>query len=54
MKIEEIKEIRQTSEVTEVNELLKKGFRIIKILSTRVHNGEYDIVTPTYILGKVE
>lgn len=49
MKLEDIKEIRQTTEVHEVNQSIKQGFIIVKILSSRT--GE--IVLPMYVLGKL-
>ena len=54
MKLEEVSELKQTTEIDKVNELLKKGYKLIKILSTRTHNGDYDVVMPTYILGRTE
>ena len=49
MKIEDIREIKQTTIVAEVNDLLTKNYVLVKILSSRA--GEQ--VLPIYILGRV-
>jgi hypothetical protein len=48
MKIEDIREIKQTTIVSEVNQLLSNGYVLIKILSSRA--GEQ--ILPIYILGR--
>tara|TARA_Y100000296_G_scaffold76833_1_gene97829 strand:- start:1485 stop:1655 length:171 start_codon:yes stop_codon:yes gene_type:complete len=51
MKLNEITSIRQTSTEKEVNEYLAKGYRIIKIFSTKVTTDSGEFVQPTYVLG---
>lgn len=51
MKLDEITHIKQTKDEKEVNEYLGKGYRIIKILSTKNSSEFGDEVQPTYILG---
>lgn len=54
MKIEEITEIRQTGEVTQVNKLLKEGFKIIRIFNARIKTLECETIAPIYVLGRIE
>lgn len=51
MKIEEVNKIKQSYDESEVNEYLAKGYKIIKIFSTKVRSDEYDEVKPCYVLG---
>ena len=51
MKLEEIKTIKQTSDINEVNKALKDGFEIIKIVPTQVKNQDYEYRGQAYILG---
>lgn len=51
MKLEEINKIKQTYDAREVNELLARGYRIIKIFSTKQKTEDSDEVKPCYILG---
>ena len=51
MKLDEVTQLKQTYDEVEVNELLAKGFKIIKIFSTKVKNEDFDEVKPCYILG---
>jgi len=51
MKLEEITQIRLTNSQDEVNTLLAQGFKITKILSTKVVIGDREQVLPTFILG---
>ena len=51
MKLEEIKKIKQTSEIKEVNEALEKGYELIKIVPTHVKSQDYEYKGQAYILG---
>lgn len=51
MKLDEINQLRQTISETEANELLAKGYRIIKIFSTKTSTEYGDEIKPTYVLG---
>lgn len=52
MKTDEVTKIKQTNDEQEVNDYLARGYRILKILSSRISNqfgGEE--IRPVYILG---
>jgi len=51
MKLDEINKIEQTHNKDEVNELLAKGYKIVKIFSTKIKNDDFDEIKPCYILG---
>lgn len=51
MKIDEVRQIRQTYHESECNMLLSKGYQIIKILSSKTQQGDREEVRPVYILG---
>jgi len=51
MKLEEINSLKQVYEENEVNELLAKGYRLIKIFSTKAKKEDSDEVKPCYVLG---
>lgn len=51
MKLDEINKIKQTTEESVVNEFLAKGYRIIKIFSTKVTFDGGETVQPSYVLG---
>ena len=54
MKLEEITNIKTLNEEKEVNEYLAKGYRIIKILSTK-HSSDFgDEIKPIFILGLIQ
>ena len=52
MKLDEITKVKQTSDEDEVNEYLGKGYKVLKILSSRVatESGGEEI-KPVYVLG---
>jgi hypothetical protein len=52
MKLEDITEIVQTRDQDVVNHLLAKGYKIIRILSTKYTTNEGEFVRPCYILGR--
>jgi hypothetical protein len=54
MKIDEITQIKTSKEEIEVNEYLAKGYRIIKILSTKKSTDFGDEITPVFILGLIK
>lgn len=54
MKLDEVTKIKQTTEECDVNEFLAKGYRIIKIFSTKVTSDGQEFVQPAYILGLKE
>lgn len=51
MRMEEITNVKQTKNVDEVNELLAKGYKIVKILSSKSSTGGGEEIIPIYILG---
>jgi len=51
MKLNEIRQIKQTSSETEVNEHLSKGYEIIKIFSTKISTEHGEFIQPSYVLG---
>lgn len=51
MKIEEVIQIKQTNNETEVNKFLAQGYKLIKILSQKVSTEFGDEIKPVYILG---
>ncbi len=51
MKVEEVIKIKQTTDEAIVNDHLLKGFKIIKILSTKTTSDMGDEIKPTYIMG---
>ena len=54
MKLEEIKEVFQTAEWQTVNKKIKEGFVIIRIFNARAKTLETEVISPIYVLGKVE
>jgi len=53
MKLEEIREIKICRAEKDVNEALKKGFIIKKIIQSKNSgNGEGEEIYPTFVLGK--
>jgi len=51
MKLESINKIMQTAEPNTVNEYLAKGYKIIKIFSSKVSTESGEFVQPCYVLG---
>jgi len=51
MKLNEIIRIKQTADETQVNDFLDKGYRIIKIFSSKIIIDGQDLIQPIYILG---
>jgi len=51
MGLDEIKEIKQTTEDSVVNEYLKKGFKLIKIFSSTIMVDNHELKQPVYILA---
>lgn len=54
MKLSDVRRIEQTHDVDRVNNLLNKGYRLIKILSSRTVDNNCEEIRPIYILGIVE
>ena len=54
MKLEEINEVFQTAEWQSVNKKLKEGFKIIRIFNGRAKTMETEVISPVFVLGKVE
>lgn len=50
-KLDEVTRIYQTTNLNEVNDYLGKGYRIIKIFSTKKTKGIEEVIEPCYILG---
>jgi len=51
MKLNEVVKVEQTADKGEVNDLLAKGYRILKIFSTKVTTDAGEFVQPCYVLG---
>jgi len=51
MGLDEIREIKQTSDEAVVNEHLNKGFRLVKIISGKIIIDGRELVQPVYILA---
>ncbi len=51
MKIDEVNKIEQTYNQEKVNELLAKGYKIIKIFSTKQSVEDSEEIKPCYIMG---
>jgi hypothetical protein len=51
MGYDNIKELKQVYTDEEANPFLKKGFKLIRILSTRRSTNDLDETRPCYILG---
>ena len=51
MKLDEVTAVYQTSDMKEVNEHLAKGYRIIKIISSKKVEGCEEVVQPCYVLA---
>lgn len=54
MKLDDVTKVKQTNNENEVNDLLAKGYRILKILSNRISTPMGDEIKPIYILGLVK
>jgi hypothetical protein len=52
MKLEEVKELFQSSEISQVNTKLKDGWELLKIAPTKVKGNDYDLIGQMYILGR--
>ena len=52
MKLEDIKEVFQTTEYKEVNKSLDKGYKIIKIFNGRLKENNVEFQHPVYVLGR--
>jgi hypothetical protein len=51
VRFEDITQVKITTSETEINELLSKGYRIIKILSSRSVVGDKEVMMPIFTLG---
>ena len=51
MKLDEINKVKQTFDENVVNEYLAKGYRLVKVFSSKIKNEEMDEVRPCYVLG---
>ncbi len=51
MKMDEVNKVEQTYDQNKVNELLAKGYKIMKIFSTKQSVEDSEEVKPCYILG---
>ncbi len=53
MKLEDVKEIVQSSDIKEVNKALKDGYELLKIAPSRFKSNDYETTGQVYILGRV-
>lgn len=51
MKLEEVTKIKETTDQNEVNEFLAKGYKILKIISSKTSTPLGEEIRPIYILG---
>ena len=51
VKFEDITQVKITTSESEINQLLAKGYRIIKILSSRSVVGDKEVMLPIFTLG---
>ena len=51
MKLEDIKKVKMATTEKDVNEALKEGYRIIKILSTKICTAQAEQIQATFIMG---
>lgn len=51
MKLDQITQIKQTAEQTEVNLALAQGYKLIKIFSGKLTTEHGEFVQPIYVLG---
>ncbi len=51
MKTDEINKIEQTYNQDKVNELLAKGYKIVKIFSTKSSVDDAEEIRPCYVMG---
>jgi hypothetical protein len=54
MKTDEITKIAQTNHPDKANELLSKGWKILKIFSTKTKYGDQETIEPCFVLGLFE
>ena len=54
MKLEDVTQVKTSKDENEVNQYLAKGFKIIKILSTKKASDFGDEITPVFILGLIK
>jgi len=54
MKLEEVTRIEQTNNLIEVNRLLEKGYKILKIFHQHIETQDGRSSEPVYVLGKKE
>ena len=54
MSLENVKQIKETTLETEVNEYLSKGYTLLKILSSKIQRPDCEEVRPIYILGLIK
>jgi hypothetical protein len=52
MKLEDVSSLKHCYNEKEVNECLKKGYKIIKVIQTRYKTPEFEEVRVMHILGK--
>ena len=54
MKLDEVTHIEQTNNLIEVNRLLQKGYKILKIFHQQTESQNGRSSEPVYVLGKKE
>lgn len=51
MKLEDIKQVKISMDEELINQYLAKGYKILKIISSKRTEGERDSIQPCFILG---
>jgi hypothetical protein len=51
VRLDEITQIKESFNQDEVNSFLSKGFKLLKILSSKTISNEMDEIRPIYVLG---
>jgi hypothetical protein len=54
IKLEDVSQIKIVYEETQVNEYLSKGYKILKIISSKIMRGEREEVLPCFVLGMIK
>jgi len=54
MKLDEITHVEQTNNLIEVNRLLEKGYKILKIFHQQIETQDGRSSEPVYVMGKKE
>lgn len=54
MKLEEVSKVKILTSEEEINNYLSKGYKIIKVFSSKIHTDQVEQILASFILGKKE